>query len=240
MQVSDPPRHARLSRLDPTNWPPGTGILLFIGWATYAVVSTVWIPAFLWTVLPIGLTLFLIAERYPWRVNVLLVVPLALCTAAAQVVASSTDAPTVVAFGIYVIACSYFSTVICIPDRDQWIARLPQWILGERFACRLAWVRFEDSLIEANAIVREVDSGDDRGTRQAAMGRIATHARAESRGGGAWTEAWIALAEWLEALTEIVGTEPTSDQVRHVHRLLVELDGAHMGAIEQTTVLDPV
>ena len=240
MSVSDRPRHLRLSRFDPTNWPPGTGIALFIGWATYAVVSTLWIPPLLWTVLPIGLTLYLFAERYSWRVNLVLVVPLALLTASAQVVASSTDAPTVVAFGIYLVACSYFSTVLFVADRDRWIAHLPGWLLGERFASRLAWIRFEESLVAANAIVRQVGTADDQGKRQAEMSRLATQARTESKGGGAWQEAWIALAEWLDALIEIAGTEPTSEQVRHVHRLLGALDEANMRAVEQTSALDPV
>jgi hypothetical protein len=43
----------------------------------------------------------------------------------------------------------------------------------------------------------------------------------------------------LDALIELVGTEPTPDQVRQVHRLLGELDEAHMGAVERTSVLDP-
>ena len=78
MSVSDHSRHARLSRLDPINWPPGTAIVLFIAWAAFALVSTVWLRPLLWTVLPIGLTLYLYAERYPWRVNLTFVAPLAL------------------------------------------------------------------------------------------------------------------------------------------------------------------
>ena len=54
-----------------------------------------------------------------------------------------------------------------------------------------------------------------------------------------WREAWTALAAWLETLIDLVGTEHTPDQVRHVHQLLVELDGAHMSAIEKTATLDP-
>lgn len=239
MSVSDHSRHARLSRLDPAHWPPGTAIVLFVSWAAFALVSTVWLRPLLWTVLPIGLILYLYAERYPWRVNLTLVAPLALLTGLAQVVAS-TDSPTVVAFGIYLIACVYFSAVTLFPDRDRLIARLPGWFLGARFAARLAWVRFEDSLVAGNAAVRQVDAGDDHGARQATLDRLATQARRESRRSGAWHKAWIALAEWLEALSELVGTEPTPDQARHVHSLLGELDGAHMSAVEATSVLDPV
>jgi hypothetical protein len=227
-----------MSRLDPINWPPGTGIALFISWAAFAVVSAVWLHQLLWTVLPIGLTLYLYAERYPWRVNLALVAPLVVLTALSQIVAS-TDAPTAVAFAIYLSACAYFSVVTCIPDRDRWVARLPAWFLGPRFTARLAWVRFEDSLVAANASVHEVGAHDHQAERQATMDRLATRARRESRRGGAWHEAWLALAAWLEALIELVGTEPTPDQARQVHRLLGELDEAHMSAIERTAVLDP-
>jgi hypothetical protein len=215
------------------------GIALFIAWAAFAVVSTVWLPALLWTVLPIGLTLYLFAERYPWRVNLTFTAPLALLTAFSQVVAS-TDAPTTVAFGIYLIACAYFSVVTCIPDRDRLVGGLPAWFLGARFEARLAWVRFEESLVAANAAVRQVDTADDdKGTRHATMDRLATQARREARRGGAWHDAWTALAAWLEALVELVGTTATPDQARQVHGLLGELDGAHMRAIEETTVIDP-
>ena len=227
-----------MSRLDPTNWPRGTALVLFVGWVAYAVVSTVWLHPLLWTVLPIGLTLYLYAERYPWRVTLAVVAPLVLLTAFSQVVATSSDAPTAVAFGIYVVACVYFS-VMCVSDRERWLARLPAWLLGDRFEARLAWIRFEDSLVAANAAVRQVDAADDQGARHAAMDRLATQARRESRRGGAWHEAWIALAAWLAALTELVGTAPSPDQAQQVHRLLDELDGAHMRAIEQTGALDP-
>src|SRR4029077_16883015 len=227
-----------MSRLDPINWPPGTGIALLIAWAAFAVVSTLWFHALLWTVLPIGLALYLYAERYPWRVNLTFVAPLVLLTGLSQLVASS-EAPTAVAFGIYLGACAYFSVVTCVPDRDRWIARLPAWCLGARVAARLAWVRFEDSLVAANGAVHQIGADDHQAERQATMDRLATQARRESRRDGAWHEAWIALAAWLEAIIELVGTEATPDQARHVHHLLGELDEAHMDAIEQTDILDP-
>ena len=238
MSVSDHSQHARMSRLDPINWPPGTGLALLIAWAAFAVVSAVWLHQLLWTALPIGLTLYLFAERYPWRLIFAFVAPLVLLTGSAQAIAS-TDAPTLVAFGIYLVACAYFSIVTCIPDRDRWIARLPAWFLGARFAARLAWVRFEDSLVAANAAVHEVGADDHQAERHATMDRLATLARRESRRDGVWHEAWDALAAWLEALSELVGAEPTPDQVRQVHRLLGELDAAHMSAVERTTILDP-
>ena len=238
MSVSDHPRHARLSRLDPINWPPGTAIALFISWVAFALVSTVWLRPLLWTVLPVGLIVYLFAERYPWRVNLTFVAPLAILTALAQVVAS-TEAPTFVAFGIYLVACAYFSLVTLFPDRDRSVARLPGWLLGARFAARLAWVRFEDALVAANAAVRQVDAGDGEGARRATLDRLAANARRESRRGGAWHDPWIALAAWLGAILDLVGSEPTPDQAAHVHRLLVELDSAHMSAVEATAVLDP-
>ena len=135
------PRRARLSRLDPTNWPSGTGIVLFLAWLAYAVATTVWAHLLLWTVLPLGLSLYLFAERYPWRVILVVAVPLTLLTACSQAVGFWLDAPTWAAFAIYLVACAYFSFVVCYPARDAWIARLPGWVLGESFAARLAWAR---------------------------------------------------------------------------------------------------
>lgn len=237
--MSDQPQRARLYRLDPANWPPGIGVALFAGWLVYAVISTMWMHPLLWTVLPIGLTLYLFAERYPWRLILVFVAPVALLTAVSQVVATSSDASTTAAFAIYLLACGYFSLVVCVPDRDRWIARLPGWFLGARFAARLAWVRFEESLIAANALVRRVEADDDPDIRRTSIRRLVNEARRESRRPNAWNGAWLALAAWLDGLGELVGIEPTSDQARHVHDLLGELDTAHMQAIERTAVLDP-
>ena len=237
--MSEQPRRARISRLDPTNWPSGTGPVLVFAWFAYAVASAVWAHPLLWTVLPSGLTLYLFAERYPWRVVLIFVVPLTLLTASSQVVAISPDAPIWVAFAIYVIACGYFSFVLCYPNRDGWIARLPGWLLGERFEARLAWARFEESVVAANAVVRQIDASEDHGAMQAAIHRLAMEARRELRRGGIWQEAWAAHATWLEGLGKLVGIEPSADQVRHVGDLLAELNGAHMLAIERTAVVDP-
>ena len=114
MSVSDRPRHLRLSRFESDELAAWDGHRALHRLGNLRRREHLWIPPLLWTVLPIGLTLYLFAERYPWRVNLVLVVPLALLTASAQVVASSTDAPTVVAFGIYLVACSYFSTVLFV------------------------------------------------------------------------------------------------------------------------------
>jgi len=209
--VNDQPRRARISRLDPTNWPSGTGMVLVFAWFAYAVASALWLHALLWTVLPTGLTLYLFAERYPWRVVLIFVAPLTLLTMFSQVVAISPDAQIWVAYVIYLIACSYFSFVVCYPNRDGWIARVPGWLLGKRFAARLAWPRFEASVVAANAVVRQIDASEDLGehgwkdsarslaskprqTRQAALHRLAMAARRESRRGGTWQEAWVAHA----------------------------------------------
>jgi len=237
--VSDQPRPARISRFDPINWPSGTGLALFLAWVAYAVACTVWVQALLWTVLPTGLTLYLIAERYPRRVVLLLVVPLTMLTAGSQLVAARVDTPTWVAFAIYLFGCAYFSTVICVPNRDRRIALLPRRLLGERFAARLAWTRFEESLTAANAVVRHISDSEETGDCQAAMRRLATEARRESGRGGTWAEAWAAQATWLDALSAVVGIEPSVAQVRNVHELLRELERAHVRAIERTSVLDP-
>lgn len=240
MSVTDHSRPARLSRFDPINWPSGTGLVLFVVWLVYAVATNVWAYPLIWTVLPSGLTLYLVAERYPWRVVLLLVAPLTVLTVVSQIAATWSDTPTAVAFAIYLTACAYFSVVVCIPNRDRSIGRLPQRLLGERFAARLAWTRFEESLVAANVLVRQISASDDQAGRQAALDRLALGARREAGRGGTWHEAWTALATWLVALDDVVGVEPSDDQTRRVHDLLVDLDRSHMGAIEQTTVLDPV
>jgi hypothetical protein len=226
--------------LDPTNWPAGTGTVLFFAWLAYAVAITVWVHLLLWTVLPSGLTLYLVAEWYPWRVVLIFVVPLTLLTAFSQVVATSSDTPTWVAFAIYLIACGYFSFVVVYPHRDAWIRRLPRRVLGERFAARLAWAHFEESLVKANASLHRIDAGEDLGGSQATIHRLAMEARRESRRGGTWQEAWAAQATWLDGRWHLVGIEPSADQARHVKGLLAELDAAHMLAIERATVVDPV
>lgn len=238
--MSGQPRGARISRLDPTNWPTGTGTVIFGAWLAYAVASTVWVHILLWTVLPSGLTLYLFAERYPWRVVLIFVVPLTLLTAFSQVVAISSDAPTWVAFAIYLIACGCFSLIVCHPNRDGWIARLPGWFLGERFAAHLAWAQFEQAVVAANVVVRQINARDDQGGMQAAIHRLAIGARLESRRGGTWQEAWAARATWLEGLGKLVDIEPSADELRHVNDLLAESDEAHMLAIERTAVLDAV
>jgi len=225
--------------MNPANWPSGTGTVLFFAWLAYAVASTVWVHPLLWTVLPAGLTLYLFAERYPWRVVLVFVVPLTLLTAFSQVVAVSSDAPTWVAIAIYILACGYFSLVVLYPNLDGWIARLPRWLVDERFAARLAWTRFEGSVLAANAVVRQINAGEDRRGRQAAFHRLAMEARRESRRGGTWQQAWAAQATWLEGLGELVGIEPSADEVRHVGDLLAELDEAHTLAIDATAAVDP-
>ena len=237
--VSEHPRHARLSRLDAANWPRGTGTVIFIGWIGYAVASSVWIHPLLWTVLPSGLALYLLAERYPVRCVLLLVVPLAILTALSQVVAGWSAVPTAVAFATYLIGCAYFSFILCVPNRDRLVALLPSPILGERFGARLAWTRFEESLMAANGLVAQGIDVADRDGRHAELRGLATEARRESRRSGPWADAWAAQAGWMEALDELVGVNPSADQVRYVHDLLVALDDAHMLAIEQTSVLDP-
>ena len=137
VSVSEQPRRARSSRLDPVNRPSGTGTALFFAWLAYAVASAVWVHLLLWTVLPSALTLYLLTERYRWRVVLIFVVPLTLLTASSQVVAIAPVTPIWVAFAIYLIPSSYFSFVVCFPNRDGWIARLPGWLLGERLAGRL-------------------------------------------------------------------------------------------------------
>jgi hypothetical protein len=225
--------------LDPTNWPPGTGTVLFLIWLAYAVAASNWVHPLLWTALPVGLALFLFAERYPWRVVLIVVVPLALLTAYSQVVATWLEAPTWVALGIYVVACGYFSVVICLPNRDRLIARLPTSLLGERFATRLAWVRFEESVVAANAVVRQLSATDGQTDRRLAIARLATEARREARRGGTWAVAWAAHAAWMEGLDDLVGVEPTTAQIRRVNDLLAESNDAQMLAIERTGAFVP-
>ena len=182
--------------------------MLFVAWVAYAVVSTLWLHLLLWTVLPTGLALYLFVERYPWPVIVIFVAPLTLLTAFAQVVATWTDTPLWISFAIYLIACAYFSVVLSDPNRDGWTARLPGWLLGERFSARLAWARFESSLVAANALVRQTNAGEDQAGRHAALDRLVTQARRESGRDRTWREAWAAHAAWLEGLDTLVGIQP--------------------------------
>lgn len=229
-----------MSRLSPPNWPKGTGTVLFLGWLAYTIATAVWIPALLWTVLPIGLTLYLVAAWYPWRVIVLFVVPLTVITASSRLVALSPEAPIWVAIAIYLVACGYFSFIVAYENLDRWVARLPTWLLGERFAARLAWTRFEESLVAANALVRQVAIVGADGDRQAALQQLAITARREARRGVTWHDAWVAHATWLDGLAELVDTETGADTRRHVSELLADMDRAHMQAIERTTDADPV
>jgi len=213
--------------------------VLFVAWVAYAVVSTVWLHLLLWTVLPTGLALYLFVERYPWPVIAIFVVPLTLLTAFAQVVATWSDTPLWISFAIYLIACAYFSVVLSDPNRDGWTARLPGWLLGERFSARLAWARFESSLVAANALVRQTNAGEDQAGRHAALDRLVRQARRESGRDRTWREAWAAHAAWLEGLDTLVGIQPSADQFGRVNDLLARASRAHMRAIEQTAVLDP-
>jgi hypothetical protein len=199
----------------------------------------VWVRVLLWTVLPTGLTLYLIAARYPKRLVLLLVMPLTVMTAASQVVAGRSDTPTWVAFAIYLSGCAYFSTVVCVPNRDRRVALLPGRLLGERFSARLAWTRFEESLTAANAAVRHISDIEHSSDCQATLQGLATEARREAHRGGIWAEAWAAQATWLDALDDVAGIEPSVDQARRVHDLLRDLERAHVRAIERTSVLDP-
>jgi hypothetical protein len=235
--VSEHPRRALISRLDPANWPPGMGIVLVVAWLAYAVAIAVWVHLLLWTVLPSGLTLYLLAERYPWRVILFLVVPLTLLTITSQIIGIWLDAPTWVAFAIYLVACGYFSSVVCYPSRDRWLARLPGWLLGASFAARLSWARFEESVVAANALVRQINAGQDRSSGRDGIHRLAVEARRESGHGGPWQAAWDAHARWLDGLGEIVESEPTADALRHVNDLLAESNRAQMLAIEQTELV---
>lgn len=237
--MSEHPRRARTSRLDPTNWPPGTGTVLFVVWLAYAVVCTVWVHGLLWTVLPAGLTLYLFAAWYPWRVVMLLVVPVVVLTAYSQVIAASPDSPIWIAFAIYVVACGYFSFLVSYENLNRWIARLPTWILGERFAARLAWIRYENAAVAANALVRQVGVAGDQGASATAIAGLAAGARREARRRGIWQEAWAAQAGWLEGLGELAGTKPSADRLRHVNELLETMNDAHMLAIERTSAIDP-
>jgi hypothetical protein len=232
--MSGDSRHARLSRLDPVNWPPGIGIVLFVAWLAYAIASTLWVHVLLWTVLPVGLALYLIAERYPLRVVLLVIAPLTLVTVVSQAVAVLPITPTWAAFAIYLVGCGYFSLVVCYPERDRVVARLPSRVLGETFAARLSWARFEDSVMATNAVVRKINAGGRESAGRQALERLAAEARRESARGGIWREAWAAHAAWLDGLGEMVGAEQTPEALRHVNELLAESNRVQMLAMETT------
>jgi hypothetical protein len=232
--MSGDSRNARLSRLDPVNWPPGIGIVLFVAWLAYAIASTLWVHVLLWTVLPVGLALYLIAERYPLRVVLLVIAPLTLVTVVSQAVAVLPITPTWAAFAVYLVGCGYFSLVVCYPERDRVVARLPSRVLGETFAARLSWARFEDSVMATNAVVRKINAGGRESAGRQALERLAAEARRESARGGIWREAWAAHAAWLDGLGEMVGAEQTPEALRHVNELLAESNRVQMLAMETT------
>jgi hypothetical protein len=227
-----------MSRLHPSKWPTGTGTALFFAWLAYAIASTVWLRPLLWTVLPVGLTLYLIAAWYPPLVIVLFVLPLTLITAFSQLVAISPDVSIWAGLAVYLIACGYFSFVVTYANLDRWIARLPSWFLGEQFIARVAWARFEEAAVAANAVVRQLSAGRDQIAMQAAIQRLAIDARREAGRGGIWQEAWTAQAAWLDELGELIGRQPTADELRHLNDLLEVMNGAHMVAIERSRVVD--
>ena len=110
--MSDRSRFDPFSRLDPIRWPAGTGVVLFLAWLAYAAAISVLVHPLIWTVLPLGLALYLVAERYPARVIVLLVLPLTILTAASQALATWSDTPTWIPVVIYLIACAAFSLIV--------------------------------------------------------------------------------------------------------------------------------
>ena len=223
MTVSDRPRRAWTSRLDPINWPSGIGIVLFAAWVAYAVASTVWLHLLLWTVLPAGLALYLFAERYPWPVIVIFVVPLTLLTAFAQVVATWADTPLWISFAIYLIACGYFSVVVSDPNRDRWTARLPRTaprraILGAPGLDSLRGVARRGQRAGPSNQRRQMTM--PAGTQRLTGSRsgLAGNPMAAGPGGrrGQRTQAW------LEGLDTLAGIEPSADQFRHVNDLLTK------------------
>jgi hypothetical protein len=151
-----------------------------------------------------------------------------------QVVAGMPDAPTWAAFAIYLVGCGYFSLVVCSPNRDRVVADLPDRVLGEPFVARLAWARFEDSVLATNAVVRTINAGGHESAGRQAIERLAAEARGESARGGIWQDAWAAHAAWLDGLGEMVGADQTPDALRHVNELLAESNRVQMLAMEQT------
>ena len=239
MSVSDRTRRAWTSRLDPINWPSGTGIVLFVAWVAYAVVSTVWLHLLLLDGPSDG------PGAVPLR--------RALSVAGDRDLRHPADGPDRLRAGRRDVGRhAALDQLRDLPDRLRLFlgrrvrpeprrldARLPGWLLGKRFSARLAWSRFESSLVAANALVRQTNAGGDQTGRHAALGRLATQARRESGRDRTWLEAWAAHAAWLDGLDTLAGIEPTPDQIRPVNDLLDDANRVHMRAIEQTAVLDP-
>jgi hypothetical protein len=235
--VGEQPPQARISRLDPSHWASGARIVVFFVWLAYAAACTIWAHPLLWTVLPAGVTLYLRADRYPWRVILIFVTPITLLTALAQAVNAWFDAPAWLAFSIYLLACVLFSLVMADPDGT--IARLPGWLLGEPFATRMVGGRFAESVEAANALVPQINSGDDRTNTQAEIHRLATEARLESLRTGTWQDAWATHAGWLEGLENLMTVGPTDAAFRHLNDLATAAYEAERRAIERANALDP-
>jgi hypothetical protein len=235
--VGEQPQQAGTSRLDRGHWPSVARTLVFVVWLAYAAACTVWVHPLLWTVLPAGVALYLRADRYPWRVILIFVMPITLLTALAQAVNAWFDTPAWVAFSIYLLACVLFSLVMA--DPEQTIERLPGWLLGEPFATRLVGARFVESVEAANALVPQINSGEDRSTSQAEIHRLAEEARLEAQRSGTWQEAWATHAAWLEGLESLLTVGPTDDGFRRLNELSTAAYEAENMAVERAKALDP-
>lgn len=235
--MGEQPAPAGSSRRDPTEWPRRKRIAVLLVWLAYAVASTIWIHPLIWTVLPTGMTLYLRAERYPWRAVLIFVPPLTLLTAFSQVVGTWLDAPIWASFAIYLAACGLFALVVT--DSRETYARLPASLLGEPLATRLVGARFEDASEAANEIVRRINANEDPGGQKAEIHRLAAEAQRESRRSGTWRDAWATHAAWLEGLAGLLDAEPTDDEFRHVNDLVLEANEAQRLAVERAMVVDP-
>ena len=233
---------SNLSKRAPRDWIAATGrrprvLVVFLVWLAYAAACTVWVHPLLWTVLPAGVALYLRADRYPWRVILIFVMPITLLTALAQAVNAWFDTPAWVAFSIYLLACVLFSLVMADPQRGRSSACPAGWSASHS---RRGWSEPASwkSVEAANALVPQINSGDDRANTQAEIHRLAAEARLESQRTGTWQDAWATHAGWLEGLENLLTVGPTDDGFRHLNDLATAAYEAENKAIERAKALE--
>jgi hypothetical protein len=234
--MGEQPGSAGASRGHQTLWRRLRGIAIFLVWLAYAAASTIWIHPLIWTVLPIGMALYLRFEGYPRRLILIFVAPVTLLTASSQAVGALLGAPIWVSLAIYVVASGLFSLVVTDPHGAY--ERLPAWLLGKRFATRLVGAHFEEATEAANEVVGRINASDDPSGQRVEIRRLAAEARREARRGGIWREAWATHAAWLEGLADLSEAEPSDDAFRHVNDLVVAANEAARVAIERAKAVD--
>ena len=210
---------SNLSKRDSRDWTAATGRrprVLSSFWSGLPMPprARVWVHPLLWTVLPAGVALYLRADRYPWRVILIFVMPITLLdgvgTGRQRLVRHarlgrrfrSISSPA---------SCSRSSW----PIRNRRSSACPAglWASHSRrgWSERASWNQSKRRTRWSRRSIRR----DDRANTQAEIHRLATEARLESQRTGTWQDAWATHAGWLEGLENLLDgrTRPTMGSV---------------------------